>query len=155
MAGDIQLHRNAFGQLVFMDSEGREHVNVELARAFPISAPLDGISMLDQNGRELLWIPRLEDSSREIRRLLEEELQSREFMPEIKRIRGVSGYATPCTWQVETDRGDTEFVLKAEEDIRRLSTSALLIVDSRGIQFLIRDPRTLDKASRRMLDRFM
>ena len=155
MAGDIQLHRNAFGQLVFMDSEGREHVNVELARAFPISAPLDGISMLDQNGRELLWIPRLDDSSREIRRLLEEELQSREFMPEIKRIRGVSGYATPCTWQVETDRGDTEFVLKAEEDIRRLSTSALLIVDSRGIQFLIRDPRTLDKASRRMLDRFM
>jgi len=155
MAGDIQLHRNAFGQLVFMDSEGREHVNVELARAFPISAPLDGISMLDQNGRELVWIPRLDDSSREIRRLLEEELQSREFMPEIKRIRGVSGYATPCTWQVETDRGDTEFVLKAEEDIRRLSTSALLIVDSRGIQFLIRDPRTLDKASRRMLDRFM
>jgi len=155
MAGDIQLHRNAFGQLVFMDSEGREHVNVELVRAFPISAPLDGISMLDQNGRELVWIPRLDDSSREIRRLLEEELQSREFMPEIKRIRGVSGYATPCTWQVETDRGDTEFVLKAEEDIRRLSTSALLIVDSRGIQFLIRDPRTLDKASRRMLDRFM
>jgi hypothetical protein len=155
MAGDIQLHRNAFGQLVFMDSEGREHVNVELARAFPISAPLDGISMLDQNGRELVWIPRLDDSSREIRRLLEEELQSREFMPEIKRIRGVSGYATPCTWQVETDRGDTEFVLKAEEDIRRLSTSALLIVDSRGIQFLIRDPRTLDKASRRILDRFM
>jgi len=155
MAGDIQLHRNASGQLVLMDSEGREHVNVELARAFPISAPLDGISMLDQNGRELVWIPRLDDSSREIRRLLEEELQSREFMPEIKRIRGVSGYATPCTWQVETDRGDTEFVLKAEEDIRRLSTSALLIVDSRGIQFLIRDPRTLDKASRRILDRFM
>jgi hypothetical protein len=155
MAGDIQLHRNASGQLVFMDSEGKEHVNVELARAFPISAPLDGISMLDQNGRELVWIPRLDDSSREIRRLLEEELQSREFMPEIKRIRGVSGYATPCTWQVETDRGDTEFVLKAEEDIRRLSTSALLIVDSRGIQFLIRDPRTLDKASRRILDRFM
>ena len=155
MAGDIQLHRNAFGQLVFRDSEGREHVNVELARAFPISAPLDGISMLDQNGRELLWIPRLDDSSREIRRLLEEELQSREFMPEIKSIRGVSGYATPCTWQVETDRGETEFVLKAEEDIRRLSTSALLIVDSRGIQFLIRDPRKLDKASRRILDRFM
>jgi len=155
MAGDIQLHRNAFGQLVFRDSEGREHVNVELARAFPISAPLDGISMLDQNGRELLWIPRLDDSSREIRRLLEEELQSREFMPEIKSIRGVSGYATPCTWQVETDRGDTEFLLKAEEDIRRLSTSALLIVDSRGIQFLIRDPRKLDKASRRILDRFM
>ena len=155
MAGDIQLHRNAFGQLVFRDSEGREHVNVELARAFPISAPLDGISMLDQNGREVAWSPRLEDLSREIRRLMEEELRSREFMPEIKSIRGVSGYATPCTWQVETDRGETEFVLKAEEDIRRLSTSALLIVDSRGIQFLIRNRQALDNASRRILERFL
>jgi hypothetical protein len=56
---------------------------------------------------------------------------------------------------VETDRGDAYFVLKAEEDIRRLSAPSLLIVDSRGIQFLIRDPRALDDASRRILERFM
>jgi hypothetical protein len=56
---------------------------------------------------------------------------------------------------VETDRGDTDLVLKAEEDIRRLSPTTLLISDSRGIQFLIRDVPSLDKASRRILDRFL
>ena len=42
-------------------------------------------------------------------------------MPEIRRITGVSGYATPCTWHVETNKGNTSFILKAEEDIRRLA----------------------------------
>ena len=46
-------------------------------------------------------------------------------------------------------------VLKAEEDIRRLTAPTLLIVDSRGIQFLIRDPATLDAKSRKFLDRFL
>jgi hypothetical protein len=76
-------------------------------------------------------------------------------MPEIRRVLGVTGYATPCTWRVETDRGDTELLLKAEEDIRRLSGTALLIVDGRGIQFLIRNPQTLDPNSRAILDRFL
>ena len=76
-------------------------------------------------------------------------------MPEIQRVRSVSGYATPCTWQVETDRGETSLVLKAEEDIRRLAAPTLLIIDSRGIQFLIRDPAALDATSRRILERFL
>ena len=155
MTGDFQIHRNPFGQLVFTAPDGGTHVDVEPARAFPIAAPREGIALLDSNGREVMWIPKLDDLPEEIMHLLEEELESREFMPEILRVRGVSGYATPCTWQVETDRGDAGFVLKAEEDIRRLSAPALLIVDSRGIQFLIRDPRALDETGRRILERFM
>ena len=76
-------------------------------------------------------------------------------MPEIQNIRHVSSYATPSVWQVSTDRGDTEFTLKGEEDIRRLSASQLLIADSNGVQFLIRDIQQLDKGSRKRLDRFL
>ena len=78
-----------------------------------------------------------------------------EFMPVIQRVCSVSGYATPSTWRVETDRGDTTLVLNAEEDIRRLAPPTLMIMDSRGIQFLIRNPLNLDAASRRILDRFL
>jgi hypothetical protein len=67
----------------------------------------------------------------------------------------VSSLATPSTWEVETDRGDTVFVLKGEEDIRRLGRSGLLIADRHGIQFLVRDVNVLDHASRRLLDRFL
>ena len=45
-------------------------------------------------------------------------------------------------------------VLKGEEDIRRLVRPALLIADSRGINFLIRDRCALDPVSKKMLDRF-
>jgi hypothetical protein len=46
-------------------------------------------------------------------------------------------------------------VLKGEEDIRRVAQSTLLIADSHGIQFLIRDLTALDNASRKLLDRFL
>jgi len=76
-------------------------------------------------------------------------------MPEIHRLRQVSTFATPSTWTVETDRGETRFILKGEEDIRRLGAAALLISDSHGVQYLIRELSRLDKTSRRLLDRFM
>lgn len=155
MAIDFQLHRNPFGHLVFRAADGTEHVGVEPARAFPITAVREEIALLSREGHELAWISKLDDLPAEMCRLLEEELEGREFMPEIRRVRSVSGYATPCTWRVETDRGDTDLVLKAEEDIRRLPGSALLIVDSRGIQFLIRNPLVLDANSRKILDRFL
>ena len=104
---------------------------------------------------ELAWIDRLTDLPDEARILLEEELAQREFIPEIHRIRHVSSFATPSTWEVETDRGPTAFVLKGEDDIRRLSPSTLLIADSHGIHFLLRDIHVLDKASRKLLDRFL
>jgi hypothetical protein len=155
MIREFQLHRNAYGQLVFTGEDGSQHVDVEPARAFPITSPGEGISIISADGSELAWIPRLADLSDEVRRVVEDELETREFMPVIQRICVVSGYATPSTWQVETDRGPTSLVLNAEEDIRRLAPPALLIVDSIGIQFLIRDPRILDAGSRKILDRFM
>jgi hypothetical protein len=155
MTGDFQLHRNPFGQLVLTGVDGSTHVDVEPARAFPITAPRGEIAMLSHDGHELAWIHCLDDLPEESRRLVEEELEGSEFMPEIQRVRSVSGYATPCTWQVETDRGETLLVLNAEEDIRRLSAQALLIVDGRGIQFLIRNHSSLDAASRKILERFL
>ena len=155
MTSGFQLHRNPFGRLVFTGPDGRQHEDVVPARSFPVTAPRDGVALLGSDGHELAWIPRLDDLPADTLQLVEEELAAGEFMPEILRVRSVSGYATPCTWQVDTDRGETSLVLKAEEDIRRLAAPTLLIIDSRGIQFLVRDPRRLDAASRRILERFL
>jgi hypothetical protein len=56
---------------------------------------------------------------------------------------------------VLTDRGETRFVLRGDEDIRRLAGNTLLVTDSHGIHFLIRDLTTLSRDSRKILDRFM
>lgn len=154
-APTFQLIRDPFGHLVLTDAQGETYPGVVPVRAFPIAAPEAGIALVSPDGHEAAWIDRLEDLPTEPRRLIEEELASREFVPEIKAIREVSSFATPSTWQVVTDRGDTQLILKGEEDIRRLSQTMLMIADSHGIQFLIRDLGTLDRHSRKLLDRFL
>jgi len=120
-AADFQLTRNAFGRLVFTGSGGEIHEGVIPVHAFPISAPQEGISLVTSDGHELTWIEHLTDLPDATRTLLQEELASREFIPEILRIRHVSSFATPSSWLVETDRGEATFILKGEDDIRRLS----------------------------------
>jgi len=124
-------------------------------RSFPITAPDDGLSIVTAEGRELAWIARLSDVPEDRRTLVQEALDGREFLPEIRRLRQVSTFATPSTWWVETDRGATTFVLDGEDDIRRMSASMLLVADASGVQYLIRDHRSLDRASRKLLDRFL
>jgi len=155
MTTTFNLRRDAFGKLVLTNAEGEEFVGVTPVRSFPVQAPTRGISLVREGGKEAAWIDDLETVPAEVRALVTEELEGREFMPEILSIRGVSSFATPSTWTVKTDRGDTEFVLKGEEDIRRLGAYSLLLADSHGIHFLIRDMFAIDKHSRKILDRFL
>ena len=150
---DLQLSRSAFGRLILATPEGPQEVVP--VRAFPIAEPDRGISLVDGDGHERAWIDRLAELPVAQRALVEEELGSREFVPEIRALREVSSFATPSTWQVDTDRGPCALLLKGEEDIRRLSQTMLMIADSNGIQYLIRDLGLLDRHSRRLLDRFL
>lgn len=152
---DFNLTRDAAGRLVLTGAEGDVHEGVVPVRAFPISAPDEGVSLLGEDGHELRWVSRLSDLPDVMRILIEAELAQREFMPEITRIRQVSSFATPSKWQVSTDRGDTELLLKAEDHIRRLANATLLITDGYGVSFLIRDTGALDRHSRKLLDRFL
>ena len=152
---DFQLTRNNHGRLQLTASDGSVHNNVVPVRAFPIAAPTEGIALMGADGHELAWIERLDSLPDASRAVVEAELASREFVPEIRRLIQVSTFATPSTWTVDTDRGETRFILKGEEDIRRLGTATLMIADSHGIQFLIRDLQSLDRHSRKLLDRFL
>jgi hypothetical protein len=155
MAISFQLRRDSFGKLVLTNAEGEEFVGVMPVRSFPIQAPEQGISLVREGGKEVAWIDDLADLPPGVRALVTEEIAGREFMPEVLRIRDVSSFATPCTWYVDTDRGATEFVLKVDEDIRRVGDASLLIADSHGIHFLVRDLYRIDKHSRKILDRFL
>jgi hypothetical protein len=155
MGISFQLRRDSFGKLVLTNAEGEEFVGVMPVRSFPIQAPEKGISLVREGGKEVAWIDDLADLPPGERKLVTEEIAGREFMPEVLHIRDVSSFATPCTWYVDTDRGATEFVLKVDEDIRRVGEASLLIADSHGIHFLVRDLYRIDKHSRKILDRFL
>lgn len=152
----LQLHRDARGRLVLTLPDGTVHPGVVPVRAFPLAAPGEGLSLVGADGHELVWLDRFDDLPAQPRSLIQEELAVREFVPTITRILNVSSFSTPSTWQVETDRGPTQFVLKGEEDIRRLrGRTALLIASGEGVHYAIADSTALDRASRRLLERFL
>jgi len=151
----FELHRDAHGQLVYTGPDGVPHEGVVPVRAFPLSAPDEGVSIVASNGHELLWIDQLSALPAKLQQALSEELASRDFAPVIQRLVSVSTFATPSIWTVETDRGPTSFSLKSEDDIRRLPNMALLIGSGHGVTFHVRDRLALDKESRRLLERFL
>jgi len=151
----FHLQFDPFGQLMLTLADGSEHHGVVVVRAFPIAAPNEGVSILSREGKELVWIDHLDDVADSERPLVLQALQAREFMPEILRLNSVNSFTTPSVWQVQTDRGPTEFVLKGEEDIRRLNVHTLIISDAHGVQFLIHHLPSLDRHTRKLLDRFL
>ena len=154
MQPNFELHRTARGKLV-LTIDQVQHEGVVPSRNFPITAPNENLSLVDPEGKERLWIDRLDALPLEIRGLIEEELKGREFVPIIHQIEAVTTFSTPSTWRIDTNRGSSELILKSEEDIRRLGNGALLITDDQGIQFMITDVAKLDRRSRRFLERFL
>lgn len=152
---DLELYRNPAGRLVLTLPNGEIHEGVVPVRAFPISSPDYGLALMSADGKEVAWIDHPAQLPQDVRGLVFEELASRELVPEIERIVSVSTYSTPSTWEVMTDRGATTFTLKGEEDIRRLGPYTMMITDSHGLHFLLRDVLSLDKHSRKLLDRFL
>lgn len=153
MSGDLQ--RDALGRWVWTDAQGARHEQAVVVRAYPVTAPDQGAGVMDAEGHELVWFDRLSEVQPDLQARLREAMQEREFLPEIQQLKSVSSLVTPSTWTVETDRGTTRFMLKGEEDIRRLTGRVLLINDADGVQYLIRDLAAMDRHSRKLLDRFL
>ena len=156
VADAFRLEITPFGKLVLTNAQGHRFEGVVPVRAFPIQAPEEGVSVLDTDGHEVAWVPDLAKLPQPAQDLLRQELARREFMPVIARIVSVSSFSTPCNWTVKTDRGDCEFVLRGDEDIRGVGAdNTLLIADAHGIHYLVPDQLSLDAHSKKILDRFL
>ncbi len=151
----FDLQRDAFGRWVLQMPDGTRHAPVMALRAYPVTAPDSGVALMDADGHEIVWIDELAQLDASLRAQVQQALNEREFLPEILQLTEVSSFATPSTWSVVTDRGATQFLLKGEEDIRRLTGTVLLINDANGVQFMIRDLAAMDRHSRKLLDRFL
>jgi len=151
----FDLQRDAFGQWVLHMPDGAQHAPVTALRAYPVTAPNGGVALMDAEGHELIWVDALSDLPADLQSRVLQALSEREFLPVIDRLESVSSFATPSTWTVQTDRGTARFLLKGEEDIRRLTGTVLLINDADGVQYMIRDLAAMDKHSRKLLDRFL
>jgi hypothetical protein len=152
---NFNLEKDVFGNIRLVLGSGQSYDQVKIIRAFPISDPENGFSIVNQDGHELVWFESFDQLSEDNQRIAHASLEQIEFIPVISKITDLNTYALPSIWDIETDRGVTKLKLKTEQDIRRVSAEALLITDANGIQYLIKNRKTLDKFSKKVLDRFM
>ncbi len=148
----FELSRDEWSHLKLTDSAGHEYCNVSVVPLFPISASKQWVSLISAEGEEIACLDSIQGLSASNILLLEEELALREFIPIIEKIVSVSGITEPCEWFVETNHGPTSFVLKTEEDVRRISAKAVNITDANGIRFRVDDMKNLDKRSRSFVE---
>lgn len=146
-----RLERRPHGRLDFIDAGGREHGDVDVLRAFPVTSPAGPVAIVGENDVELAWIESLAAVEPRLRVVLEEELAKREFLPLIERIEAVSD-SEPAEWSVVTDRGHRRFTVAHADDILRLPDSSAVITDTFGVRYTIPSVARLDTRSRRFFE---
>jgi len=117
-AAGWRLERRVDGLLDFVAADGTRHRDVDLRRAFPLSAPRTGVAVVAAGGGELAWIESLDAADPAVGSLVETTLAEREFVPVIQRILAITE-SRPAEWTVVTDRGPRRFSVVHPEDIAR------------------------------------
>jgi len=134
--------------------DGEVHEDVQFARAFPFSDPDHYISIQTREGKEIGMFRTLEGMAPESRRVLQEELERRYFIPIIQKVYSLTEEYGQLRWDVETDRGRRVFYVRNWRDnVHELSPVRYLIVAVDGSRYEIRDLNALDGRSRAWLDR--
>jgi len=149
----FSLRRDSDGHLRFSDG-ANDDVPVSMTPAFPLSEPGRWLSLRAADGSEVALIEDPSQLAGDARRLIEEEMESRQFVPLITRVYRASNTTTGLEVVVETDRGATTLILDADEHIRRVSETRVVLTDRAGVRYLIPDLRELDQQSRHRLERF-
>ena len=147
------LERDKDGTLVLILDGGEPVRNVRVVRAAPLSHPSRYITFLDEKGRELYIVDRLDDLPPPARRLVEEELARYYLGSTIQHINELESEFGIAYWDVETPRGRRDFVVKdVQSSATWLSPTLLLLVDVDGHRFEISDLRILDGRSQKLLE---
>ncbi|RLS77285.1 MAG: DUF1854 domain-containing protein [Planctomycetota bacterium] len=149
-----RLERHVHGRLDFVAADGSRQTNVDVLRAFPVTAATGPVAIVAGAGGELAWIDALADEPADLRTLLESELAQREFLPVIERIDSVSD-SEPPEWTVLTDRGPHRFKVDSADDIAHQSDGGAFVSDTHGVRYWIPNVDALDGRSRRLFEKML
>ncbi len=140
------------GRLVATDANGNRYTGLLPMRLFPMTDPENWISVFDEHGNEVCCLAAIAVLDKTSAQALRSALSASEFVPVIERVVQISSNDPPCRWEVETDHGNTEFIINDEKDLRRISQWSVLIVDARGVRYSVPDVRKLNAYGRRAIE---
>lgn len=127
-------------------------LDARIARIFPISDPDRQWSVRDAKGNE---IGILSDPARlpaAARRLVEEAVDRRYFLPVITRIVSARDRFGTTRWKIETDHGPKSFITRnLREEVLAPAPGRYLLKDIDGNRYDVPDVSRLDAASQGLL----
>jgi hypothetical protein len=150
---DVQVYYRPEGMARLTVNEDRTYLKIRVARAAPLSQPDRYVSLLNGKGEEIVMLPDLGALDPESRRVVEQELSRRYLTSRVRRLVSLKQEFGVTYWEVETDRGLRDFVVRdLQENCVWLSDTHLLLVDVDGSRFEIPDRLLLDERSQQLLD---
>jgi ATP-binding cassette, subfamily B, bacterial len=149
----LELILDENGQLWAL-APGATRLAVFARRAFPLSAPDQFVSLVDEHHFERACFPALNVLTAPAREVVLKALERCEFLPQVQRVTSIVQEATQSRWQVETDRGPRQFIVDQEDHVRPLEDGRHLISDSHGMRYLVPKASELDLLSRKLLGKF-
>lgn len=134
----------------------RSYIRVKVVRAAPLSHPHQYISLLDSQDEEICMIDDLKQLDEATRSIINEELDRRYLTSTVQRVNSVRNEFGTSYWEVETNRGQREFVVQnVAENARWLGDHRLLLIDVDGNRFEIPRLDLLDKKSLALVEQVL
>jgi hypothetical protein len=116
--------------------EERTYLYVQIARAFPLSRPDRLIGLRDGKEKDIGMLASTEGLDAESRRILDEEMARRYFVPRVTRVKKAKKEFDTVTWDVETDKGSRVYVVQnLRESVLEVQPGRVIVTDRTGARF--------------------
>jgi hypothetical protein len=126
----------------------RSYLQVRLARAFPLSRADEYIGLRDEKDKDIGMMRTLMGIDRDSRKLIDEELARRYFVPCVQKIINLTEEAGNVTWEVETDKGRRKFIVQnMRESLFTIGPNRYLLTDKDGVRYEFPDVNQLEMPS--------
>ena len=131
----------------------RSYIKVRVVCAAPLSQPDRYICLLDEKNEVICTVEDPIDLDAVSQRIVKEEIEQRYMTAIIKRVDSLRSEFGVSYWEVQTDRGDREFVVRnVSENAQWITDRRLLLLDVDGNRFEIANLEVLDKKSRGLIE---
>ncbi|MGQ9540014.1 MAG: DUF1854 domain-containing protein [Armatimonadota bacterium] len=151
----IKLFRTPGSSQIRMTIEDERSVlRVHVVRCFPLSDPHHFLSLRDGADQEIGILKSLHGLDPESRRIIEEELDRRYFVPAVQKVYSVREEYGTITWDVQTNRGRRVYQVRhLRDNVQEVTPTRLIITDMDGNRFEIPDTTKLDSRSMAVIAR--
>jgi hypothetical protein len=126
--------------------EERTYLSTQIARAFPLSKPDTYIGLRDSKDKDIGMLLSLDGLAPESRKIAEDELNRRYFLPRVIKVNKVKKEFETVTFDVVTDRGPRVYTVQnMRESSLEVSPGRVLVSDRTGARFEIPDVNAAGK----------